>query len=133
MDYYQKLEKIKAIIEKDDSPYLTYLSIKAVITSNPKPDKQARYTLEEIAHQITDFTGITMDELNENSRRLAIIPFRQMAHYKATKFTFCTIKEIGEYFGNKKHATILNSKRKIQNRLETDKRFREQYETFLNN
>jgi chromosomal replication initiation ATPase DnaA len=133
MDYHQKINRIKELIERNESEYLTYISIRAIVLNAPETDKIARYSLEDIARQINELTGLTIEELNQNTRKADIRQFRQMAHYKASKFTYRPLNEIGRYFGGRKHSTVLNSKYKIQNMLDTDKQFREQYETFLNN
>lgn len=88
--------------------------------------------LDYIVDIIFESTGITHEQINTNSRAGKILLARQMSHYIASKNTKYTLAKIGEFFGNRDHATVKNSITKIQNDLETNKEFRDTYGIILN-
>ena len=53
---------------------------------------------------------------------------RQIAMYLMRNLTNLPLKEIGEEFGGRNHATVLHSCKAVSNLLDTDKAFRRQVE-----
>jgi len=98
-----------------------------------KNDFKGYLKLENIMDSVCKKTKLTPEYLTMESRVPSIIIPRQVCHYMASKRSKHTSSEIGRYFGGKDHATVLNSVKKIQNRLDTDKTFREEWYEFLNN
>jgi len=90
-------------------------------------------TFEQVMQIVCDNTGLTPDEINTKCREPRIVNARQICHYIAFRKTKSSLVGIGAYFGNKKHATVLNSIRTVENYLQTDKEFQEKYGFFLNN
>jgi len=114
----EKLEQIKAIC---------LIEVKSRLV----PVKEFKYTIDQVEHRIKLKSGLTYEQINQLAGKECI--WRQMAHYMAWKHTRESLKYIGQYFGKKDHATVLNSVKVISNYLETDRSFREQYQDFLNN
>jgi hypothetical protein len=79
--------------------------------------------MEYIKTAILDSYHITNEQLEIVSRKREIVTPRQIGHFVAWKMTKETLSSIGFFFGKKDHATVLNSVKKIQNRLDTEKDF----------
>ena len=90
-----------------------------------------KYSVENIIDQIQDYSGFTIAELSECSRKPELVLARQLAHFKSFKLTKSSLTDIGKAIGNKDHATVLHSIKTIQNYLEVDKLFRQQHAEFL--
>jgi len=121
------IEKINDLINeynKSDSKFTLKLYV------NVKERSYLKF--DQIMQSVCMATGITAEYINMKSREPVVLLPRQMCHYIASKCTKKTLSEIGKYFGNKDHATVLNSVKKIQNYLDTDKEFRDKYGDLLN-
>ena len=57
--------------------------------------------------------------LRSPSRLKNVVWARQIAMY-ATRKSGLTLVEIGRYFGNRDHTTVMHSCEKVANRIETD-------------
>jgi len=136
IDYDSKLERISELIAADNlSSREKIIRIRRIAYSYPDKIKEMpKYTITQIAEQIEEETGVTVKQMNLYKRNNPyVLLARQMAHYKARNMTGESIEIIGHYFGNKDHATVLNSCRRISGYLQVDIRFKEKYEHFLNN
>lgn len=136
MKQKDKLTKIaKILINSELSEDEKVDQIKAIcmieVKSRLVPKKEFKYNIDQIEHNIKLKSGLTYEQINSLTGKECI--WRQMAHYMAWKHTNQSLKYIGQYFGKKDHATVLNSVKVISNYLETDRQFREQYQDFLNN
>ena len=97
-----------------------------------KKESISRLSLDQIMRRICSETKLTPEYLCMKSREPAIVVPRQLCHYMAAMRTKHSLAEIGFYFGGKDHATVLNSKNKIKNRIDTDKEFRDKWIPILN-
>lgn len=97
-----------------------------------KKEFEGYLRLDQIMTMVCAKSGLTSEYLNMKTRDRNIIVPRQIAHYLGAKRSKHSLSEIGAYFGGKDHATVLHSKRTIQNLLDTDKEFREKWSEFLN-
>jgi len=68
---------------------------------------------------ITAYFHITGIELDQKSRLRDVVDPRQIAHYFGAQCLNVTDKKVGYHFGGKDHATVLSSKRKINNSIST--------------
>jgi len=121
------IEKINNLIDqynKSDSKFTLKLYVNI---------KERNYlNFDQIMQSVCSKTGITPEYLRMKSREPIVLLPRQMCHYIASKQTKKTLSAIGQHFGNKDHATVLNSIKKIQNYLDTDKDFSDQFGQLLN-
>ena len=131
-DNREKINQIIQIHLQEIDPDKAMLKIRKIVMNMRQPNnKQNKYSLEDIEKQIVEHSGLNMEMLCKKTRKREIVTFRQMAHFKAVKFTDYNLSEIGEYFGGFDHSTCVNSNHRIQNLLDTDRRFKEQHELFL--
>jgi len=82
--------------------------------------------LVSIKKTICEHYGINISKLNEYNRMRTVVEPRQLYHYFSRKYTNCSLQEIGSPFD---HATVLNSVKVVNNRLETEKPFNKLVET----
>jgi len=123
-----ELNKITSLVDTFNKQEYGFEIVIQVIKKEPK-----KYlSLQQVMQLVCKEMKITPEYLNLNSREKKIILPRQMAHYIASRKTKHTLGEIGFYFGNKDHSTVLNSVKVISNYLETDREFNDLYSDFLN-
>lgn len=130
----EKLEYISNILSQERYTEIEKLSaIKGFFFPAYTIGRIEKYSLSEITKQIEDHTGITLEKINNIKREdIDVVTARQMAHYKAIKFTKLPLVIIGYHFGEKDHASVLHSKKCIKGLLEVDKVFRKEHGEFLN-
>lgn len=92
-------------------------------------DKYVKSTAKEISIEyiqkiICDYFGISIESINAKTRKREIVQARQLSMYFAKKYTMLPLSTIGNYCGNKDHATVLHACRTINNLYETDKKMK---------
>jgi len=135
MDISDRLKKISEILINEKYTDVEKMSaIKGIVHPDFFKNRILKYSLFEISKQIEKLTGITVEQMHKYNRsKYEVVFARQLAHYKAIKFNQVPLEVIGEYFGGKDHASVMHSKKLISNLLEVDKKFKLEYEEFLNN
>jgi hypothetical protein len=84
-----------------------------------------------ILKNIIKYSGVSKKLLFSKTRKREIIQYRQLCHYYAKEKTLASLATIGECFGYKDHATVLNSCNTIKNLIETDSEFRKIHDKIL--
>lgn len=87
---------------------------------------------DTIERSVCNFVGCTAEEMQRASRKGKGIIARQLCHHICYNLHIASLSRIGERYGNKDHATVLGSNRKVINWLRTDKIYKKEYETFIN-
>lgn len=77
-------------------------------------------TVEEIIERVAKFYNIKISDITSKSRAAKFAKPRQVAAYLAKKLTTKSLQDIGFKLGNRNHATILYSVRKLEESLKTD-------------
>jgi len=75
--------------------------------------------------------NVTYEQLNAPIKTLITVIPRQMAHYLAYIYTYEQLAVIGLRFGNKNHSTVINSVKKINEYMQTDKHFMARHGEFI--
>lgn len=78
---------------------------------------------------VADYYEIKPTDLKRKTRKREIVEPRQICMWLREKYTRESLSEIGRRYGGKDHATVLYSKKVIDNLKETDIEFRERLET----
>ena len=74
---------------------------------------------------VLDTLNISSETLFEKNRERRIVEPRQIFHYLALKHTLASLSHIGAFNENKyNHATVIHSRKVINDRLDVDKRFK---------
>ena len=111
----KKLTAYKEILNEVISTESVKRAIEDVIrTGNdiPKPDK--------IIKETGRYYSISEEEIRGQNRSKLPAEARQVAMYLMRSLTNLSLKEIGEQFENRNHATVLSSIRKIEDVLKSD-------------
>lgn len=86
-------------------------------------------TMDRIMEVVTDQFPVSSRDIIGKGRTQAISYPRQVAMYLARKHTDHSLEEIGKYFGNRDHTTVLYSVNKIEDRVDGDRMLRETLDT----
>lgn len=126
--YFQSGMRSKAIARKMDR---SLGSIDSKIYQMGFSRKKEYIKLWPILNNVVRYSGIKKAILFSKTRKREIVQYRQLCHYYAQTLTRASLKDIGMYFGDKDHATVLNSKKAIDNLIDTDAGFKKIYEEIL--
>ncbi|GAB4136123.1 MAG: chromosomal replication initiator protein DnaA [Planctomycetota bacterium] len=88
-------------------------------------NRQAQVTPEDVMGLITSEFSISARDLTGKSRTQAISLPRQIAMFLVRSQTKLSLEDIGRYFGNRDHTTVLYAVQKIQERSQKDRIFKE--------
>ena len=90
--------------------------------------KNKSISISDIAKIVADYFEMTVEDMYKESRKREIVQARQFAHTMSVNFTKYTKDKIGKEIGGKDHATVIHSKKTIQNLCDTDKLFKYHYD-----
>lgn len=97
---------------------ITVQSAEAVISEIVPQDVEI--TPQIIIEVVTDYCGVTVDELVGKGKVRKIASARQYAMYLCRELTDLSLPKIGEAFGGRDHSTVLHAERKIRGAIQTD-------------
>jgi chromosomal replication initiator protein len=86
--------------------------------------RSIKVTLDSVMGLITRETSVSAKDILGKGRTQAISLPRQIAMFMGREFTDHSLEEIGRYFGNRDHTTVLYAVGKIKNRASQDRAFR---------
>ncbi len=81
-------------------------------------------TIDDIINKVSEYYGIEPEDINTRSRKREVVLVRQVSMFLAKKYLDLSTAKIGQYIGNRDHATVLHACKTITNLSETDKQFR---------
>jgi chromosomal replication initiator protein len=87
-------------------------------------DVRARATLKEVSVQVAKATGISLTDMKSQCRKSQIVHARSLAIYLCRQISQASLEQIGKFFGNRDHTTILHSVRKIESLIDSDEALR---------
>lgn len=88
-------------------------------------DRQVKeISIEKIQRKVADYYGIKPSDIIGKNRSRSIARPRQVAMYLSRKLTQHSYPEIGTFFGNKDHTTVLFACNKIEKEVDTDPKLR---------
>jgi len=76
--------------------------------------------LTDIEKVVCEAFGLEEKMLRAKSKCQSISQPRMLAMFLARKYTRTALSEIGEYFGNRQHSTVISAQKKVEQWLETD-------------
>ncbi len=77
-------------------------------------------TIESIAKTIAAYYKIALGDIKGKSRKKEVALARHIAMYMSHKILKKTLEDIGEYFDNRDHSTVIHGIKKVQNLLKED-------------
>lgn len=82
--------------------------------------------MDFIVKLVQNYYKVDEDYFRRKTRKYEIVFPRQVAMYLIRKNTKLSLYSIGEKFGNKNHATIINGVKRIKGYIQVDKKVKEQ-------
>ena len=81
-------------------------------------------SVEFIRDTVCDYFKLSVDAISTKSRKLEVVQARQIAMYLSKNLTKNSLSTIGNYIGNRDHATVLHACKKVMDLMATDNHFR---------
>ncbi len=100
------------------------LELAKQIVDNFIKNSNKEISIDYIQKVVSEYFGLTIDQMNSKTRKRNIVQARQLAMYFAKEHTKASLTAIGLQCGNKDHATVLHACKTVKNLIDTDKTFR---------
>ncbi|MCG8570959.1 MAG: chromosomal replication initiator protein DnaA [Spirochaetes bacterium] len=89
-------------------------------------------SVDKIIHMVGEYYDVKTQEIIGNKRTKSIALARQIAMYLSRKLTRLSTTQIGTYFGNKEHGTVMHATKKIEDLTNTDSKIKGDIEHLIN-
>jgi chromosomal replication initiator protein len=96
------------------------------------PEQGSNYTIESIQTAVARHFRLKAADFKSNSKQRSVARPRQIAMYLIRKYTSLGFKEIGHYFGNRDHTTIMHACREIEKKIESEQDVKDAVEAIQN-
>lgn len=83
-------------------------------------------TVESITKAVSSYFKITLGDIKGKSRKKEVALARHIAMYMSHKILKKTLEEIGEFFENRDHSTVIHGIKKMQNLIKDDSKISQQ-------
>lgn len=87
-----------------------------------------KISVPEIMEVVSKFYGIEKADICGRKRNRAVVLARQVVMYLSKEFTEASLSAIGAEVGSRHHSTVIYAEKAINNLLDTDARFRSDFE-----
>jgi chromosomal replication initiator protein len=85
-------------------------------------------SIEYIQKLVSDYYGISIEQIKSKTRKREIVQARQISMYFAKQLTKASLKNIGMYFGGRDHSTVIHACQTVNDLIDTDKKFKSDVE-----
>jgi chromosomal replication initiator protein len=92
----------------------------------PRLPSLPSYTIPNVADAVARRFRVNVSDLRSRARGRGFVVPRQCAMLLAREFALAPHKEIGSYFGNRSHSTVIYACQKIEERIQTEPELRQQ-------
>jgi chromosomal replication initiator protein len=91
------------------------MSLAEIVLRDLMPDDASRQvTPATIMAQTAAYFGLTLDDLQGQSRSRVLVTARQIAMYLCRELTDMSLPKIGQQFGGRDHTTVMHADKKIR-------------------
>ena len=125
----KKLKAMQALEGYDINIDIARETIKDILSDN----MPTGILIDRINASVSEFYGLAPEDLLSNKRKADILFARQIAIYLIRENTGISLKKIGDIFGGKDHATVINSVKRVEKELERDAELRNSLAEMMNN
>jgi len=87
--------------------------------------------IDGILKRISKHSMLSVDEINQNTRKRGIVEARQIAQHIAHRHIQTSLATIGYKIGRKDHATVLHSTKTVVNLIDTDSFYRRKWDKII--
>lgn len=116
------------LLEKHPETISQLAELAKSINKNALP---RQISIERIRKVLCYHYNVNDSIFEQRKRKRDKVQIRQTAHKLAKELTNLSFHFIGREIGMQDHATVMHSCKTIDNLIETDKKFRAEYETIL--
>lgn len=88
--------------------------------------------VDRIIHIVAEYYNLKSSDITGEKRTKSIALARQIAMYLSRKTTRLSTTQIGTYFGDKEHGTVMHATKKIEDLNATDQKIKGDIETLIN-
>lgn len=118
------LNRVAARAQVYAAPLITVeLAQQALFDVQSSPERN--HSISSIVSIVADHCQLTVDDVLGRKRSQSIVRARQLAMYLAHSESYHSLVQIGSFFDNRDHSTVLHSCRKIEADLQTDAALRQ--------
>lgn len=121
---------VKSGLVKNKVQPKVFNSPKRTESSNTVKEKKI-YTILDIHKVVCDTFGISDAKMMSKTRKREVVYARYIAWYLSYKYLRMTLDYIGEFYGGKDHATIINGRDSVIEAIENPKRNQQLYDLYL--
>lgn len=114
------LNRVRMHADMDRSPISLDLALKALNGYRFDDVERAPPTVGEIINVTSEATGVSIESFTTKRKDQRAARARQLAMYLSREHTGLSYKEIGTYFGDRDHTTVLHGCNKITHEIEGD-------------
>jgi chromosomal replication initiator protein len=87
-----------------------------------------QHTISFIQKVVCKYFNVPYDIIYKRTNKRSVVQYRQIVHFFAIKLSGLSLAKIGEMTGGFDHATCMNSRKTVQNWIDTDRHFKQQIE-----
>jgi chromosomal replication initiator protein len=89
-------------------------------------------SVDKIIHIVAEYFNLKSFDITGNKRTKSIALARQIAMYLSRKTTRLSTTQIGTYFGDKEHGTVMHATKKIEDLISNDPKIKNDIDTLIN-
>ena len=99
---------------------------------HPRTKQAPATSVGDIQHAVASYYGLALAQLTSSSRAANVAWPRQVAIHLARALTDSSLHAIGDAFGGRNHATVLNACKRVNQRLDVDQQAVHEIEELTN-
>ncbi len=89
-------------------------------------------SVDKIIQIVAEYNNLKYHELIGTKKTQSIVLSRQIAMYICRKITRLSTTQIGKYFGDKEHGTVMHATKKVEELMENDIKIKKDVEILIN-
>ena len=95
-----------------------------VLSSFFQSDSVGPLKIADVIDAVSDYSGLSIDQLKSKRRTQDLARYRQVAMYLAREMTGASLNQIGRSFGGRDHSTVSHACHRVKELSASDPRFR---------